>query len=301
MEKKWLEGLDEWLLFFGIIITTFIVALIFHRLFGRFLKKSSSVIQNDPTNYQFLHHFLTAIIYLIGFSMAVYMVPNLRMVASSLLAGAGILAVAVGFASQQALSNIVSGVFIVMFKPFRINDRLRIRDNLSGIVEDITLRHTVIRNIENRRIIIPNSIINQEVIINATLNDEKIQKRLEIPISYQADIDKARAIITEEAMKHPLKIDGRNDKQKAKGRPEVLVRVVDLGAYAVTLRAYVWAANHVDAFAMGCDLLESIKKRFDVEGIEIPYPYHNLIHKNEFIKYNDNGKQNVNNDEALSD
>lgn len=280
MEKKWLNGIEDWLLFFGIIIATFIIAITFHRLFGRFLKKSSSVIQNDPTNYQFLQHFLTAIIYIVGFSMAVYIVPNLRAVASSLLAGAGILAVAIGFASQQALSNIVSGLFIVMFKPFRVNDRLKIRDNLSGIVEDITLRHTVIRNIENRRIIIPNSIINQEVIINATLNDEKIQKRLNIGISYSADIDKARAIITEEAMKHPLKIDGRNEKQIAKGRPEVLVRVVELGDFAVTLRAYVWAANQVDSFAMGCDLLESIKKRFDAEGIEIPYPYHNIVHKN---------------------
>lgn len=298
MEKKWLEGFDEWLMFFVVIIITFIVALIFHRLFGRFLKKSSLIIQSDPTNYQFFHHFLTAIIYIVGFSTAVYMVPNLRMVASSLLAGAGILAVAIGFASQQALSNIVSGVFIVMFKPFRVNDRLKIRDTLSGVVEDITLRHTVIRNIENRRIIIPNSIINQEVIVNATLNDEKIQKRLNINISYHSDIDKARAIITEEAMNHPLKIDGRNDKQKAKGRPEVLVRVVNLGEYAVTLRAYVWAATHVDAFAMGCDLLESIKKRFDKEGVEIPYPYRNVIYKNEAPQNNDwqmpDPKENLN-------
>ncbi len=286
MEKKWLQGLDEWLMFFGVIIATFIIAIVFHRLFGRFLKKSSSIIQSDPTNYQFFHHFLTAIIYIVGFSMAVYMVPNLRMVASSLLAGAGILAVAVGFASQQALSNIVSGVFIVIFKPFRVNDRLRIRDTLSGVVEDITLRHTVIRNIENRRIIIPNSIISQEVIVNATLNDEKIQKRLNINISYHSDIDKARAIITEEAMKHPLKIDGRNEKQIAKGRPEVLVRVVDLSEYAVTLRAYIWAATHVDAFAMGCDLLESIKKKFDEEGIEIPYPYRNVIYQNKPLSAN---------------
>lgn len=280
MENHWYTGLEAWFIFLGIIIATIIIALLFDRILGRFIKKSSHLIKNDPTNYFFLQHFLTAIIYIIGFSMAVYTVPNLRMVASSLLAGAGILAVAVGFASQQALSNIVSGVFIVMFKPFRVNDRLRIRENLSGIVEDITLRHTIIRNVENRRIIIPNSIINQEVIVNATLGEEKIQKRLEIQIGYKMDIDKVRALITEEAMQHPLRIDGRSEKQIAKGRPEVLVRVVGWGDFAIKLRIYIWAANHVDAFAMGCDLLESIKKRFDAEGIEIPYPYQNIIHKN---------------------
>jgi small conductance mechanosensitive channel len=279
METSWRMDAEVMLWFFGIITVTVIIAAVFSRIFGRFIQKSSSIIKIDPTNYQFLRHFLTAIIYIVGFGTAVYAVPSLRMVASSMLAGAGILAVAVGFASQQALSNVVSGIFIILFKPFRVNDRLKIRDNLSGVVEDITLRHTVIRNVENRRIIIPNAIINQEVIINATLNDEKILKRLEFNIGYAANIDKARAIITEEAMKHPLQIDGRNEKQIEKGRPEVMVRVIALGDFAVTLRAYIWASNHVEAFAMGCDLLESIKKRFDAEGIEIPYPYQNVINK----------------------
>lgn len=95
-------------------------------------------------------------------SWAVYETNALRTVATSLLAGAGILAVAVGFASQQALSNIVSGIMIVIFKPFRVNDRLNIGTTFNGIVEDITLRHTVIRDFENKRIIVPNMVISQE-------------------------------------------------------------------------------------------------------------------------------------------
>lgn len=281
MDAQWV------LIFVSIIVATLIFGYLFNHYFSQFLIKSTANLQSDITNYQFLIHFLSAVIYIVGFSIAVYTVPNLRMVASSLLASASILAIAVGLSSQQALSNIVSGLFIVIFKPFRVNDRLRIRDKLFGVVEDITLRHTVIRNIENRRIIIPNSIINQEVIINATLSDEKILKRLEINIGFTADIDKARAIMTEEGMKHPLKIDGRSEKQIAKGRPEVLVRVVAITDFAVKLRMYVWAANHMDAFAMGCDLLESIKKRFSAEGIEIPYPYHNLIHRNQVFASDD--------------
>jgi small-conductance mechanosensitive channel len=279
MEINWVMNAEVMLLFFGIIAATFIIATIFSRLFGNFIRKSSASMQSDPTNYQFLRHFLTAIIYIVGFGVAIHTVPSLRMVASSMLAGAGILAVAVGFASQQALSNIVSGVFIILFKPFRVNDRLRIRDTLTGVVEDITLRHTVIRDFRNRRIIIPNSIIGQEVIINSNFNDEKIRKWLEIGISYESDVDRARAIILEEALKHPLHIDGRTPAQIEKGKPDVLVRVIELGDYAVKLRAYIWAKNTADAFAMGCDLLEILKKRFPAEGIEIPSPQQTLVLK----------------------
>jgi small-conductance mechanosensitive channel len=209
----------------------------------------------------------------------VYAVPNLRTVANSLLAGAGILAVAVGFASQHALSNIISGIFIVVFKPFRVNDRLHIRNQFNGIVEDITLRHTVIRDFQNRRILIPNSVISDEVIVNSDFEDDKICKFFEVGISYDSDIDRARAIIQEEALAHPLLLDNRNDEDRRAGKPQVLVRVIGLGEYSVNLRAYLWVVNAADAFVIACDLFESVKKRFDAEGIEIPFPYRTIVQK----------------------
>ncbi|MCO6476147.1 MAG: mechanosensitive ion channel family protein [Phaeodactylibacter sp.] len=263
----------------GIVAGTILVAFVFNRLFRRFIRKNTLLIRNDPTNYVFLRHAITAVIYVLGFSWAVYSLPSLRTVANSLLAGAGILAVAVGFASQHALSNIISGIFIVIFKPFGVNDRLRFQNGLQGIVEDITLRHVVIRDFENRRILIPNSVISEEIIINADFGDDTICKFVEIDISYDSDIDLARAIILEEALRHPLKIDGRTPEQIEAGRPEILVRVIALGEYYVRLRAYVWARNNADAFELGCDLMESIKKRFDREGIEIPFPYRTIVQK----------------------
>lgn len=263
----------------GIVAGTLLAAFIFNRLFHRFIRRNSLLIRNDPTNYVFLRHAITAIIYVLGFSWAVYSLPSLRAVANSLLAGAGILAVAVGFASQHALSNIISGIFIVIFKPFSVNDRLRFQSGLQGVVEDITLRHVVIRDFENRRILIPNSVISEEVIINSDFGDDSICKFLEIDISYDSDIDLARAIIQEEALRHPLKIDGRTPEQIEAGRPEIPVRVIALGEYYVRLRAYIWAKNNADAFELGCDLLETVKKRFGREGIEIPFPYRTIVQK----------------------
>lgn len=259
---------------------TLILAYTIDVFFNRFLVKSARLMNNDPTKYKFLRHFLRAVIYITGFAWAISEVPYLKSVSSSLLAGAGVLAVAVGFASQQALSNIVSGLFIIIFKPFRINDRLKLNKDhmLQGVVEDITLRHTVIRDQENRRIIVPNAVISQEIIINADFADDKIIKHVEINVSLTADIQKAKAIMREEVLAHPLQVDPRSEEEKAKGHEKVPVKVIALGEYFVTIRVWSCARNATDAFDMYCDLLESIKLRFDREGVEIPIPQRNIHH-----------------------
>ena len=281
MNDFWKIFVSDWGVFTGIFLATLVVGYSFNRLFRRFIRKSTLVIKNDPTNYHFLRHAITAMIYLVGFSWAVYSVPQMRTIANSLLAGAGILAVAVGFASQHALSNIISGLFIIIFKPFRVNDRLKIRDTLSGIVEDITLRHTVIRDFENRRILIPNAVISDEVIINSDFGDDKICLWLQIGISYDSDIDLAKGIMKEEALNHPLLLDNRSSEQIEAAEEVVKVKVISLDESSVTIRAWVWGKDNTDAFVMKCDLLESIKKRFDAEGVEIPYPHRTVVEKKE--------------------
>jgi len=172
----------------------------------------------------------------------------------------------------------ISGVFIVIFKPFRVNDRLTIRDNLSGVVEDITLRHTVIRDYQNRRVIVPNSIISDEVLVNADFGDNKICKHFHFGISYGSDVKKARQIVQEEAMKHPNFMDGRSPEEIESGVHPVSVRVLQWGESSIDMRAWLWAEDFSAAFVMSCELYERVKERFDAEGIEIPFPYRNVVH-----------------------
>src|SRR5690606_34822149 len=110
------ENLPTILVFLLILGLTILAAYLFRLFFNRFVIRNSRLIKNDPTNYKFLGHVLVAIIYIIGIGIAVYETSALRTLATSMLAGAGILALAVGFASQQALSNLVSGIMIVIFK-----------------------------------------------------------------------------------------------------------------------------------------------------------------------------------------
>ncbi len=252
-----------------IFVATIIVAFIFRKLYNNFINHSSRIMHNDPTNYKFVGHSMSAIIYLVGFGWAIYEVPQMRQVANSLLAGAGILAVAAGFASQHALSNIISGLFIVIFKPFRVNDRLLIRDTMQGFVEDITLRHTVIRDFENRRIIIPNTVISDEILINFDFSNDKIVRPIDLNVAMNSNIDLIRTIIQEEVAKHPLFLDNRTSEDIEMGKPKVPVRVIGFTTIGITIRTWTWAIDAGQAYELACDVMESIKNRFDEQNVEM--------------------------------
>lgn len=257
------------ILFILIILATFLFVRIFKRIFKKNVL-DNVLNSNNSTNYAFFQHIITASIYIAGFSTAMYMVPSLRTFSASLLAGAGIFAVAIGFAAQKAVANIISGLFIVIFKPFRVNDRLIIDANTAGVVEDITLRHTVLKNYENHRVVIPNALMSDKVLVNADLIDAKVCKFILYKVDYKTNLKQAIKIIQDLAENHPLTVDNRNEEAIKDNAPIVNVKAVQWSDYAIILRASVWAKDASDGFAITCDLNESVKEAFDEAGIEIP-------------------------------
>lgn len=255
-----------------ILIMTVILASLVRRMFNRFIQRSTDALNADSTNYRFMSHLIVATIYVAGIGFAISLIPVLKSISTSMLGAAGILAVAVGFASQEALANIISGLFIVIYKPYKISDRITVMNEIRGVIEDINLRHTIIRDFENRRVIIPNSLMSKEVLINSNYLDDKVCKFIEIGISYESDIDKAREIMISEIENHSEYLDVRTKEDIKDGVPSVNVRVILLGDSSVVLRGWAWAKDTQTGFFMMTDLYESIKKRFDAEGIVIPFP-----------------------------
>ena len=100
-------------------------------------------------------------------------------------------------------------------------------------------------------------------------------------ISYDSDIDLAMNIMREEAKKHAECIDNRSEESKEKGDDMITTRLIGFGDSSVNIRAYVWASDPINGFVMKTDLYKSIKKRFDSEGIEIPFPYRTIVYKDE--------------------
>ncbi|MBY0434874.1 MAG: mechanosensitive ion channel family protein [Cyclobacteriaceae bacterium] len=264
-----------------VMVVAFLVGRILRMLVGRFFKGAAKKLKVDPTRYNFFKNAIDFLMLLIAAVIIFRSVPSLRTFGNTLLTGAGILAAIVGFASQSAFSNIVSGVFLVIFRPFSVGDRVKIGQLYSGDVEDITLRHTVIKDFENRRIVIPNTVISNEVIINSTITDEKVCMFVELGISLESNISKAQAIIQEEAVKHKYCIDNRSAAELAKGEHQVMVRVMGFTELAIQLRAYCWANNPNDGFDLKCDLHKSIKERFDAEGIDMAIPLRMIAYKNQ--------------------
>jgi small-conductance mechanosensitive channel len=264
------------------LIYVLLMAIVYleRRLFKRFIERREKQ-SIDKTNLLFLKNVAIYSTYCVGFLSMFNQIPGMQQLSKTLLTGAGILAAAVGFGSQQAISNIVSGIFMVLFKPFRVGDHIDLGGDSKGIVVDISLRHTTIRNSENRMIIVPNNVLNNQSIINSSILHASTCAFINVGIGYGSDINYAMKIMQEEAMKHPLLIDNRTKAAKEKGAPQVVVRVIEWADSSINLRAWAWASDNDNAFVLKCDLLKSIKERFDEEGIEIPFPYANVIVKKE--------------------
>jgi len=299
---------------------TILVARTVNHLMESYFKKVSSKLRMDITAFRMFRHITVAAIYFIGLVVIIFSIPDLRSLSVALFTGAGLAGIVIGFAAQSTLSNIIAGISLALFQPFRVGDRLNIM-NEYGKVADLNLRHTVIITWDNRRLIIPNSVISNEAIINWTIEDPAVIWPIDIGISYDSDINLARKIMIEEARKHPLVMPPQTLEYSVvkssflkpetlanslmdltvlhtvdpdfKERGEVKVQVTELGDFAVNLRLYVWFKDRSDAYSSGCEIREAIKKRFDSEGIEIPFPYRTIVYKSDIEKEKASGKPAV--------
>lgn len=258
-------------------LTLLIAARIVNHIFARMIQKH---YRRD--NLKFVLRLKTIAVYIIALYAVLDLFQPFQTLLKTLLASGGVIAVVIGLAAQEAAGNFINGLMIVMFKPFKIGDLIKINNGeLIGTVEDISLRHTVIKTFENTKIIVPNSVIDKAVLENVTAVNNHKGNFLELEISYESDLEKAMQIISEEVKKHPDYLDGRTAAEKQKNQPEVVIRLVDFAESGLKLKATVYSENNAQGYAMLSDIRIAIKKRFDEAGIEIPYPHRSVIVKQE--------------------
>jgi small conductance mechanosensitive channel len=252
-----------------ILLIAYVLSWLMRGVLDKLIQPAMEALAVDPTNFNFFKNAVSFTIYTFAVIQIFFIIPSLTHLGTTLFAGAGILAAIVGFASQAALSNIISGIFIVIFKPFRVGDFIKINNDTYGSVEDITLRHVIINGPENRRIVIPNSIISTQTIINSTLVEEKIATQIDLTLALEANIDQVIALMQEIAQQHPDCLDNRSEEDKANEKLPIVVRMIDLKSDGFTLRAVVWAKDSTTAASMKSDLLKAYKEAF--EQAHIPF------------------------------
>jgi len=275
---------------FVIVLIALVINLVLDFGYVKKIKKLKKIKSKEERNlkmtrFAFLKRIFSTVVNLLAILFILLLIPGFRTFSISLLAGAGIAAIIIGFAAQKTLSNIVSGISIAFFTPFRVGDRLKIGDDL-GDVEDLNLRHTVIKTWDNRRIIIPNSIISEKEIVNYSIGDEKMLWTLDIGISYDSNIDTARKIILEKANNHPENITFEIEEDGEIVKKEPSVYVTDCGDFAVNLKLLFWVDSPKKGWRVSKEILEQIKKEFDSQGIEIPFPYRTIVYKSDLDKRN---------------
>lgn len=181
----------------------------------------------------------------------------------TLLGAAGIAGVAVGFASQTSLSNLISGLFLIWERPFAIGDVLHIGTD-HGTVHSIDLLSIQLRTFNNQMIRIPN----ENLIKNSFTNVTRFPiRRMDIPIgvAYKEDVEKVIQTLKSVADANPYCLD----------EPEPLVIFKGFGDSAMEFMFGPWFAK-TDYISLRNSLLSEVKKRFDEEGIEIPFPHRTL-------------------------
>ena len=216
----------------------------------------------------FLRRALVLFVGLLGL-LAVLLVtfPEALGIAASSLIAAGFASIVIGLAAQSTLSNLISGLMIALARPFRIGDAVMFRNEFC-FVEDVRLFHSILRTWDNKRLVVPNSIFQNEVVVNYSIEDPTMLVPVFVDITYESDVDKAIEILKELGEKHPLAIP-------TPGLPAV--NVVELGENGVRLRLLVKAKDQPTAFQLSRELLYQIKKEFERHGIEIPYPRRYVI------------------------
>ena len=139
-----------------------------------------TVIEHDPNEridrmtISFIQHLATFVMWIVLALIFSHVVPSLNKLTTSLLAGVSIVSVVIGFAAQSTLGNLVSGISLVIYKPFRRGDRLQLTTPTgleTGIVEDLSLGYTVLRTFDNRRIVMSNGTIANQIMINLSSVD----------------------------------------------------------------------------------------------------------------------------------
>ena len=192
--------------------------------------------------------------------MIITVMGQLGISLAPLLAGAGIVGVALGFASQTSVSNIISGLFLIAEQPFKVDDIINVSGTI-GIVMSIDVLSVKLRTFDNMFVRIPNETIIKTQVINLTRFPIR-RFSAKVSVAYKEDIEKVREILMEVAEKN----------QYSLSEPEPQIIFEAFGTSSIDLDFRIWAPVDEWIFLKNT-IQEEIKKRFDEEGIEIPFPH----------------------------
>ncbi len=182
-----------------------------------------------------------------------------------LLAGAGIITLAIAFAAQDIFANFMGGAVIAMDKPFKVNDRVKI-DEYFGDVACVGTRSTRIRTLDNQIVIVPNKKMLDSYVVNYAQPDSRMKVRIPIGVAYGSDVNRVKEILLEIAREQAHEVP------YILTDPAPLVYFLEFGASSLNFQMIVWTNDFSLTWEVQDLINTRIAERFIQEGIEIPFP-----------------------------
>jgi small conductance mechanosensitive channel len=245
---------------FGINLVTAILIFYIGRLMVRVLtrgmRKVMEAQQVDKTLVSFASNLISMV--LLTF-VIIAAVSQLGIQTASFIAVLGAAGLAVGLALQGSLSNFAAGVLIVFFRPYKVGDFVEAA-GVAGSVMEVQILTTVLKTGDNKRVIVPNAQIMGSIITNYSANDTR-RIDMVIGVSYDDDLDKVRCTLEEIIAAEDRVLD----------EPACTIAVSALADSSVNFVVRPWVATS-EYWNVLFDLTETVKKRFDKEGITFPFP-----------------------------
>lgn len=207
--------------------------------------------------------------YTIAAIIIIYEILPLRSLGKVMVGLSGAATVIVAFAAQEFAGNLISGAVISAYQPFKVGDLIYLpQKELLGTVVDMNFRHVELKTVDNALLLIPNKLINETVVENRSGNlHEPLRNSVFYAIAYNADYQKARALIKSFLDKNPLLAANK----------DVEINIAELAESAIKLRVVYYTYNVSNGYSVKYALNEFVLNSFAREGIEIPYPYLNII------------------------
>lgn len=249
-----MENMEKYLTLNNLFIIAFfsLLYIVAGKGMDRLLRK-----HNNLTN-TFLANALKVVIVVVGIITFLSQFDSFKDVLKSLLTNSAILVAVVGFTLQNSIKNIIAGTLLLSADTFKVGDRIRIpKEDISGEIEELTLRHAKIKLATSERAIVPNYLLNDAVVINNNLNNEETCYPLVIPIPLSSNIQQAKEVVERIIDAHPDILKNRDSS----------IILTNYQLTSIEIHAMIWTRNIEDSFHVLSELRLKIAEKLKKEGI----------------------------------